>query len=131
MDNEFRLTSEDGFFLTFLGAWCSARQQLWNGDAKNILILILTILCFASLVCQIRIWANVKDEKIIKYSSVTCLIVLAVSVCYFMWANPTYLSPYDVKVLAGCCTGWILFPVLDMIDNRSYLTNRNAQGMAA
>ncbi len=129
MENNYSLNAQDGFYLTFLGAWSSVRQELWVKDPWNMIILILAILSYARIITQIRhlLTPNESDKnknRSISYFSIMGIIILVAVLCYFLWNANTYLLKSDIIILGATAVLWLIEPFAAVLDMCTGLVNQ-------
>lgn len=124
LDSRFTITSEDGFFITFLAAWSSVRQELWTKSPENMVILILGIFCYAALISQVRLFLepienlSKENRRIIKVLSLIALFALSIIVLYFCWKQPMFLLESDKYIIIASAVMWGLLPIINLINEK-------------
>lgn len=117
MDEYLTFSASDGIVLTFIATWFSVRQQLWVKSSSNMILIILAILCFSTLIMQIRIFTKTKQKSLsilTVFGSITFVIIFL----YFYWNDNTYFQQSDIVVVGSLLGIWLLLPLCGLIDRK-------------
>ena len=130
MDTNF--SPEDGFFLTFLGAWSSVNEGLWKNNAGTILLVIIFFLSFAIAMSTLRAYLihkiNSKGNSSVKFSPklhscffIIIFMVTLVSLAYNAY-NFNCFELSDLIVVGGALLLWIFYICISVIAGTKQVT---------
>lgn len=119
MLKNYRLTNEDTFFITFLAAWSSIRQPLWQSDPLNMIIIINCFFFYSVIIAQIKYLLTPKKEKsIIGITTILYFLLFIFATCYIAWHEKKYLENYDICIIFTIGIMWTIFSVFETLSDK-------------